>query len=221
MHVTNEFSDQDITEFLVGDYENSWHLSEPKLILSVTGGAKDFQIPYRMKKAFKEGLIKAAVSTDAWIITGGTNHGVMRLVGEAMKEECPKYFSWDKKSSINLLGICTRAKIAGAENLVGKNFKKNYEPWIKKEDLDKVKLDPNHNNFILVDNNNIKGQFGQEIDFRLNLECQLSLNAFQEKVPLVLIVVNGGKYTLLTVNQSIKKDIPILILAVIRFLVYF
>ena len=43
--------------------------------MSVTGGAENFTIPHRMRKAFKEGLIKAANSTGAWIITGGTNKG--------------------------------------------------------------------------------------------------------------------------------------------------
>jgi len=57
----------------------------------VTGGAKNFTIPHRIKKAFKEGLVKAAASTGAWIITGGTNTGVMRLVGEAVADEYPKY----------------------------------------------------------------------------------------------------------------------------------
>ena len=212
MHVSNEFPIGEITDILIGSYVNSWKLPEPKLILSVTGGARDFQIPYRMKKAFKEGLIKAAISTDAWIVTGGINHGVMQLVGEAVKEECPLYNSSENEQSISLLGICTKEKIAGAENFIGYDFKYKYKPDIKI--TDKVLLDPNHNNFILVENNELVGQYGQEIDFRLNLECFLSQEAFYEKIPLVLIVVNGGLTTLLTVKKSIDKNIPILILAV-------
>lgn len=73
-------------EYMYGS-ENGWGLQAPKLIISVTGGAQKFTIPQRMKKAFKRGLIKAAASTGAWIITGGTNTGVMRLVGEAVADE--------------------------------------------------------------------------------------------------------------------------------------
>mgnify|MGYP002790666187 CR=1 FL=1 len=51
----------------------SWNLQKPQLILSVTGGAQKFNIPNRMKKAFKRGLVKAAVSTGAWIVTGNKN----------------------------------------------------------------------------------------------------------------------------------------------------
>ena len=59
--------------------KDGWALNHPQLILSITGGAQNFTIPHRMKYAFKRGLIKAAASTGAWIITGGTNTGVMRL----------------------------------------------------------------------------------------------------------------------------------------------
>ena len=174
----------------------------------MTGGAKNFEIPKRMKKAFKEGIIKAAISTDAWIITGGTNYGVMQLVGEAVKEECPLYYS--SESKLTLLGICTKEKIAGAEDLTGEKV------YALTPVPNKVLLDPNHNNFILVDQK-LGAVFGQEIDFRLNLECFLSQEAFYEKIPLVLIVVNGGTNTLLTVNQAINKNVPILILAVKNF----
>ena len=81
----------------------------PQLIISVTGGAQNFSIPQRMKTAFKRGLIKAATSTNAWIITGGTNAGVMKLVGEAVSEEYNK---------LVVIGIATWGKIALKDNLV-------------------------------------------------------------------------------------------------------
>jgi transient receptor potential cation channel subfamily M protein 2 len=90
----------------------SWGLDKPNLILSVTGGAQKFNIPQRMKKAFKRGLIKAAVSTGAWIITGGTNTGVMRLVGEAVAEEFQK-----GQFDLTVLGIATWGKIALREQM--------------------------------------------------------------------------------------------------------
>jgi transient receptor potential cation channel subfamily M member 2 len=90
-----------------------WNLQRPQLILSVTGGAQKFTIPHRMKKAFKRGLIKAAASTGAWIITGGTNTGVMRLVGEAVADEFHKY-----NQKLTVLGIATWGKIALREQMI-------------------------------------------------------------------------------------------------------
>ena len=45
---------------LMMDY---WQMREPKLIISVTGGAKDFDFTnHRLVTCFKRGLIKAATS---------------------------------------------------------------------------------------------------------------------------------------------------------------
>lgn len=49
--------------------------SFPNLILSVTGGAQNFTLGHDVKLAFKQGLVKAAKATSAWIISGGTNYG--------------------------------------------------------------------------------------------------------------------------------------------------
>uniref|UniRef100_A0A1I8IUM9 LSDAT_euk domain-containing protein n=1 Tax=Macrostomum lignano TaxID=282301 RepID=A0A1I8IUM9_9PLAT len=62
-----------------------WGLQPPNMIISVTGGAKKLKLNKRLKKAFK-GLMDAAKTTGAWIITGGTSEGVMKLAGKAVKD---------------------------------------------------------------------------------------------------------------------------------------
>ena len=44
---------------------------------------QDFVLPPRLNKAFRHGLAKAAQATNAWVFTGGTDSGVMQLVGQA------------------------------------------------------------------------------------------------------------------------------------------
>ncbi len=88
-------------------HDDGWGMRKPNLILSVTGGAQKFSLPYLVKKAFKRGLIKAAASTGAWIITGGTNAGVMKLVGDAVADEGRKY-----SCDFTVLGIASWGKIA-------------------------------------------------------------------------------------------------------------
>lgn len=90
---------------------SGWGLPMPNLIISVTGGAQKFALPFRMKKAFKEGLYKAAASTGAWIVTGGTNTGVMKLVGEAISEGT-------QKQDIVLLGIATWGVLSLKEKMI-------------------------------------------------------------------------------------------------------
>jgi transient receptor potential cation channel subfamily M protein 7 len=112
IRVQSETRPSDMIEFLYSQKTNdSWSLKRPQLILSVTGGAQKFTLPFRTKKAFKRGLIKAAISTGAWIITGGTNTGVMRLVGEAVADEF-------HKSKLTVLGIATWGKIALRDKMI-------------------------------------------------------------------------------------------------------
>jgi len=42
---------------------NQWQLEEPKMIISVTGGARRFYMKQRLLKSFKRGLMKAATAT--------------------------------------------------------------------------------------------------------------------------------------------------------------
>ena len=58
----------------------------PRLIISVTGGAMDFELTRALEQTLKRGLRRAAEATDAWVITGGTDCGIMKYVGQAMAE---------------------------------------------------------------------------------------------------------------------------------------
>lgn len=83
---------------------NGWGLRQPDLIISITGGAKMFDMSTGLRKAFQSGLISAAITTsnafefeckklvmycfnsiDAWLITAGTNAGVIKEIGEALR----------------------------------------------------------------------------------------------------------------------------------------
>ena len=75
----------------------------PPLVISITGGAKDYNMKPKLLRAFQRGLLKVARTTGekslrlaisdddfclclgAWIITGGMNTGVMKLVGDSLQ----------------------------------------------------------------------------------------------------------------------------------------
>jgi transient receptor potential cation channel subfamily M protein 2 len=40
-----------------------WGLDKPNLLISVTGGAKNFQMNKRLKETFRRGLMKTALTT--------------------------------------------------------------------------------------------------------------------------------------------------------------
>ncbi len=52
-----------------------WQMELPKIVISVHGGIQNFDLHPRIKQVVGKGLIKAAVTTGAWILTGGVNTG--------------------------------------------------------------------------------------------------------------------------------------------------
>ncbi|XP_070547079.1 transient receptor potential cation channel subfamily M member-like 2 [Ptychodera flava] len=54
-----------------------WKIPKPKMIISLTGGARYFVgwNEDRLKILFNQGLVKTVIKTDAWIITGGSAAG--------------------------------------------------------------------------------------------------------------------------------------------------
>jgi hypothetical protein len=91
---------------VVGVIEKEWKMSMPPMILSVTGNAAPFEMRPKFHEIFKQALVSATKSTSAWVITGGTDAGVMRLVGDAMKN-----------SSSIVLGISSWGVIKGRVRL--------------------------------------------------------------------------------------------------------
>ena len=63
---------------------DAWHLTRPSVILSVTGAAASLDLDTQLEAAYVKGLANAAQSTRSWIITGGSDSGVMALTGKVM-----------------------------------------------------------------------------------------------------------------------------------------
>ena len=93
---------------------NTWNLQPPELIISVTGAAQNFNLEEQMKEKFKGAFIKAAKKTKAWVFSGGSNCGVMHLLGEAIKE--------DLYPDIPLIGVGSWGAVASKEKLVVSNL---------------------------------------------------------------------------------------------------
>jgi transient receptor potential cation channel subfamily M protein 2 len=99
----------DMVNYLYSDV--GFKLPKPKVILSVTGGTKQFSIDENTKTAIKLGLMKAAKTTNACIISGGTNTGVMRLVGDAVAEDL-------NEQDLTVLGIASWGCIAFNNDMI-------------------------------------------------------------------------------------------------------
>eukprot|EP01046_Picozoa_sp_COSAG06_P029818 COSAG06_NODE_2792_length_6276_cov_13.340780_2_plen_1650_part_00 len=65
--------------------QHEWKLEVPSLIISVTGDAsKSFDLRPEYHRMFTHALVNASLRTKAWIITGGSNRGIMKAMGDAL-----------------------------------------------------------------------------------------------------------------------------------------
>ena len=59
--------------------ENVWKLPRPRLLISITGGATNFEMN---AESILYQLMATARLTNAWLVTGGSNAGIMKYVGK-------------------------------------------------------------------------------------------------------------------------------------------
>ncbi|XP_030283130.1 transient receptor potential cation channel subfamily M member 2 isoform X2 [Sparus aurata] len=193
---------------------DQWKLSPPNLLISVTGGAKNFYLKARLKTVFHRGLIKVAQTTGAWIITGGTHTGVMKHVGRAVRDYA---LSSSTQGQIVAIGVATWGIIHNRDALVHPEgcFPAHYVMDIEGQGRLSC-LDNNHTHFLLVDDGT-QGQYGVEIELRSRLEKCIAGKRLGNKesgvtIPVVCVVLDGGPGTLNTIYNAMLNSTPCVIL---------
>ncbi|XP_006898486.1 PREDICTED: transient receptor potential cation channel subfamily M member 2 [Elephantulus edwardii] len=193
-----------------------WGLEVPNLLISVTGGAKNFIMKPRLKRIFRRGLAKVAQTTGAWIITGGSHAGVMKQVGEAVRDF--SLSSSYKESDLITIGVATWGTVHNRESLINPKGCFPAEYNLDEEGQgDLTCLDSNHSHFILVDDGT-HGLYGVEIPLRTRLEKFISEQKKHHgglaiKIPIVCVVLEGGPGTLNTIYNAITNGTPCVIMA--------
>ncbi|XP_032248461.1 transient receptor potential cation channel subfamily M member 2 isoform X2 [Phoca vitulina] len=188
-----------------------WGLDIPNLLISVTGGAKDFNMKPRLKSVFRRGLVKVAQTTGAWIITGGSHTGVMKQVGEAVRDFTLS--SSYNEEEVVTVGIATWGTVHNREGLIHPSGSFPAEYIMDEEGQGQLTcLDSNHSHFILVDDGT-HGRYGVEIPLRTKLEKFISEQTKERggmaiKIPIVCVVLEGGPGTLHTVYNAITNGTP-------------
>ncbi|XP_045696415.1 transient receptor potential cation channel subfamily M member 6 isoform X6 [Phyllostomus hastatus] len=185
-----------------------WKMELPKLVISVHGGIQNFKMPSKLKEIFSQGLVKAAETTGAWIITEGIDTGVSKHVGDALKA----HFSQCLRK-IWTVGIPPWGVIENQRDLIGKDVVCLYQalgnPLCKLTTLNSM-----HSHFILSDDGTV-GKYGNEMMLRRNLEKYLSLQRIHSRsrqgVPMVGLVVEGGPNVILWVWETVKDKHPVVV----------
>lgn len=168
------------------------------IVLSIGGAAamKEEVLP-RLTQLYCRGIARAAVEAGALIIDGGTNAGVMSLMGEGVAAH-------DYRSP--LVGVVPAGNVTyeGSENAAG------------------VSLEPNHSHFVLVEGSG----WGSEtpVMFRLlaalssfnpqslNRDAGNSRNNKGGKIPAVVVLAGGGEIAKTELLRAVRQKLPVIII---------
>ncbi|KFP13714.1 Transient receptor potential cation channel subfamily M member 6, partial [Egretta garzetta] len=187
-----------------------WQMELPKLVISVHGGIQNFKLSSKVKQVFSKGLVKAAETTGAWIITEGINSGVSRHVGDALKGRVSPHLR-----QICAVGIPPWGIIENQRDLIGKDVVCLYQtlgnPLSKLSTLNSM-----HSHFLMADDGTV-GKYGNEMMLRRNLEKYISLQKIHTRmgqgVPVVGLVVEGGPNVILMVWEYVRASpaVPVVV----------
>ena len=186
--------------------ETVWKIERPQVIISVTGGAQAFDLSSKKKDIIMKGMMDGTRNLKALFITGGTNAGIMRYVGEARAKYNP---------TAPLIGIAALGPLKGGPRLLdqwtlneGQQKRRQLYDTVKEEDENDRKkkggkpgsseLDKHHSHFILVHDEDSKA-FGDENALRAEFEGCMS-------APKQDIVPGDGADSIIADNDASPLD---------------
>jgi SLOG in TRPM, prokaryote len=134
-------------------------IAAPHVVILLFGGAAglDDRRKNQLAALFADGVTPIAAELGALIIDGGTQSGVMAIMGEALARS---------RGAVQLLGVAPKGKITNPEIAGASKIS------------DGASLEPNHSHFVLVDSN----EWGSETSKMLELA-----RAFNARVVAILV----------------------------------
>ncbi|XP_075046847.1 transient receptor potential cation channel subfamily M member 4 isoform X2 [Mixophyes fleayi] len=193
-----------------------WKIPPPNLVVSVVGGDGDFKIKSWLKDILRKGLVKAAQSTGAWIMTGGMQVGIGKYVGEAVRDHATA--SSNSRTKVVAMGIAPWGIVNNRDSLVNPKGSSPAKYYMDNVDGPTYSLDNNYSVFLLADDGTIE-KMGGETSFRFKLEEHIS----QQKtgvggkgsieIPVLCMLIAGKSKMLERVYQATMSPIPCLLVA--------
>ena len=158
-------------------------ISAPKAVILIIGGADsiDSKLMPKLTQLFGRGIARAALEAEAVIIDGGTQAGVMSLMGEGVAARGYKS---------TLIGVAPAGKVTYPGSAVTEG----------------ISLEPNHSHFVLVEGSD----WGNETTMLFSLLSHLTIRD-ESKVPAVAILTGGGNVSKEEVLRSVRQGLPLII----------
>jgi TRPM family ion channel len=158
-------------------------IEKPKGLIVILGGAAnlDDALMSPLVQLFSRGIAPTAARLGAAIIDGGTQAGVMAIMGQGVA---------DRGRKSVLLGVAPAGKVT----YPGRQSEGSVS--------DSTPLDPNHTHFVLVESN----EWGGETDTMFQLA-----QALAEATLVLVVLANGGTIAKGEVLRSVRQGWPIIV----------
>uniref|UniRef100_A0A8C7B8G7 Transient receptor potential cation channel subfamily M member 4 n=1 Tax=Neovison vison TaxID=452646 RepID=A0A8C7B8G7_NEOVI len=194
----------------------TWGFPAPNLVVSVLGGSGGPILQTWLQDLLRRGLVRAAQSTGAWIVTGGLHRGIGRHVGVAVRDHQTASTGGTK---VVAMGVAPWGVVRNRDALTNPkgSFPARY-PWRgDREDGVQFPLDYNYSAFFLVDDGT-HGRLGGENRFRLRFESYVA----QQKtgvggtgidIPVLLLLIDGDEKMLKRIENATQAQLPCLLVA--------
>uniref|UniRef100_A0AAR2K761 Transient receptor potential cation channel, subfamily M, member 4a n=1 Tax=Pygocentrus nattereri TaxID=42514 RepID=A0AAR2K761_PYGNA len=188
-----------------------WGLPAPNLVVSVVGGVGKEKVKSWVRDVLRQGLVRAAQSTGAWIMTGGMREGVGRCVGEAVRDHVAAASSISQ-SKVVALGVAPWGMVANRKQLINEQGSFPARYYVQNISEDSYYLDNNYQAFLLVDDGSI-GRRGGETNFITHLEDHIShQRSGNIEIPVLCMLISGEASVLKVLDMSLKTATPWLVL---------
>ncbi|XP_030650049.1 transient receptor potential cation channel subfamily M member 5 [Chanos chanos] len=193
-----------------------WGLAPPHLVVALAGGDELAQMKPWLRDTVRKGLVKAAQSTGAWILTSGLRFGIVKHLGQAVQDH--SLASTSSKVRVVAIGIAPWNMIHNRDLLL--TAKPDQPATYPTEDLPHgtvYSLDCNHSHFILVEEDPHRPGATGEMRVKLLKHISLQRTGYggpgSFEIPVLCLLVHGEPRILQRMFKNIQNSTPWLILA--------
>ncbi|XP_043535645.1 transient receptor potential cation channel subfamily M member 4a [Chiloscyllium plagiosum] len=193
-----------------------WGIPPPNLVVSVVGGERSLKMKTWLKDILRRGLVKAAQSTGAWIMTSGLQVGIGKYVGQAVRDHATA--NTRSTAKVVAMGIAPWGIVYEKERLVNPKGSFPVEYTISSDKEEEHTLDDNYSAFLLVDDGT-NNRMGGEIQFQAQLEQHILTQRTgiggrgSIEIPVLCMLIQGGPNMLERIYKATTNNIPWLILS--------
>ncbi|CAF1099065.1 unnamed protein product [Rotaria sordida] len=190
--------------------------SQPDLLISCFGGAKNFAMTDKLEKEFMNGISRAAVTKNVWLLTTGLNQGVSKLIGQSVHRFTLLNKNLSKPTIIGMTSWGTLTehtqkvlKYQTSEHVDNMDFIQ----WDEEDSLESLNwneyntLDKYHSHFLLLDD----GRMNVYLDDRPRSDFVQKMCS-KTNCHSITIIIEGGFNTLEVIKNDLKNKRPVVII---------